>query len=51
VTPDRGNARLLLIAGGASLLVVALGVTYALMRRRHRAHVSLITRSMGRDDR
>jgi hypothetical protein len=49
VSPAAKNSgRLLLIAAVASILVVALTVAYALLRRRHRAHVSLITSSMDR---
>lgn len=51
VPVDKHSSRMLLIAGGVSLLAVALGVVYALMRRRHRAHVSLITSSMDRRNR
>jgi len=47
-TAEKHDRWLFPIAGGASLLVLALGVTYALMRRRQRAHISLITSSMDR---
>jgi hypothetical protein len=45
---DKHSTRLLLVAAGTSVLLVALSVVYVLMRRRHRAHVSLITSSMDR---
>jgi hypothetical protein len=48
VPVDEHSSRILLLAAGTSVLVVALGVGYALMRRRQRVHVSLITSSMDR---
>jgi len=46
---EKSWTRLLLLGAGVSLLVVALGVVYALMRRRLRPSDSLITSSMDRD--
>ena len=45
---DKHSGSLLLLAAATSVLVVAIGVVFALMRRRHRSHVSLITSSMDR---